>query len=726
MARKLHTHHKYLDPHITNIAHAVTFEGNVTIEGSLTWADAVTDNLILKGRVATGSAAGAALTLDANYLYAEGVFLRYSVTDWTGVGSDFKAMYIRAEANTATAAGKSVYGTQVYGCCNNVTMTTGSLWGTLTYAYVKGVGAVTVNNMYAGQFELTWDASRTADCTITTEASVLLAKVTGGRVADYAKIHGLIIRLGEMDGDDQKFGKGIRIEDDSAMSGTSTLTVGLDIAIGCDSGIILSGTTTTAITLSGDATTGISITNGMSATNVISIAATASTAGINITGDCTVGVQIESQTTAAIGFGASDGKIVDAAASVTFYGGNTTGDALILQGNSTDATEKITITGATGVTIGGALTTSGKMAFGGVTDWGAGLTGVHVDGTGYDWASQTIARVSSDLNSCAAAAAYHAMSVIVSQTNANSVFGTWTELYVGKTAVTTDFTGSDNYAAIWGNMELAGTITSTDSDDFMSALHGSITTPTGYTNNTAMCGCHVDSNVNATLTNNGRFSAFECKKTAGTRDWDYGIYLANVQRLFVGTATLGADTTALSGFDITVTDALTSASGYTKGLSVAVNSSGTKTGSAHVNGIACEHVITGAIPGCAFAMAAFSLVNAAVAVGNLGGFEIYMDDCHASATVGESAALWLGMDNGEDKPTTIEFIRCQSHGGTIDHVINIVNCNVTNLLRINTGGGVVTTPYGAAVSACAGSDASLKIDVNGSPMYLPLYDSLSS
>lgn len=167
-------------------------------------------------------------------------------------------MYLRSEAITGSAAGKSVRGTEIYGVCNDTSMTTGSLWGTLTYAYVKGKTEVTVNNMYAGQFELSWDAGRTHDCTLTTEAAVILAKVTGGRVDDYTKIHGMIIRFGEMDGDSQKFGYGIHIENDGEMSGTSTFTTGLYLEAGCDTGIDIAGSTV-GMNIDGTMTYGIYI-----------------------------------------------------------------------------------------------------------------------------------------------------------------------------------------------------------------------------------------------------------------------------------------------------------------------------------------------------------------------------------------------------------------------------------------------------------------------------------
>jgi hypothetical protein len=232
------------------------------------------------------TAAGAAMQITSAYAYGEGIEMRYQVTDWTGVGSSFKGMYLRAEAMTTAASGKSVYGAEIYGVCNNVTMTTGSLWGTLTYAYVKGVAAVTVNNMYAVQGELTWDASRTHDCTITTAAACFRAKITGGRVADYTKIHGYELTIGEMDGDSSKFGSGIFMQDDSGMAGTCTLTTGVNILIGCTTGISIAGATTDALSISGDATTAINITSGCTPTDGLKIAGACANA-INITGVAT-------------------------------------------------------------------------------------------------------------------------------------------------------------------------------------------------------------------------------------------------------------------------------------------------------------------------------------------------------------------------------------------------------------------------------------------------------
>lgn len=84
----------------------------------------------------------------------------------------------------------------------------------------------------------------------------------------------------------------------AAINIDGTSAIGILIAnANVTTGFSITGATTTAISLTGDATTGIDITSGMSATNVISIAATASTAGINISGDCTTGITIGAQTT---------------------------------------------------------------------------------------------------------------------------------------------------------------------------------------------------------------------------------------------------------------------------------------------------------------------------------------------------------------------------------------------------------------------------------------------
>ena len=403
--------------------------GDLTITGDFNMGNAILDTLILSGRVATSTEAGAALTIDGTYAYTEGQEYRYQVTAFSG--SSFAGRYIRAEAATNAATGKSVYGDIVYGVCNNVTMTTGSLWGALFYAYNKGVAAVTINNMYAVQAELTWDASRTGDCTITTEAAIILAKVTGGRVADYTQINGIIVRLGEMDGDSQTFGTGLLLQDDAAMGGTSTLTTGIDIAIGtttgitiggaCADGVVISGACSdngieitgactdsaiqvvtgafgTGLNINADGTTAIGITSNFTGTTGILLAGTA-TNGVSITGACTTGVSVSGSSTSAfacltgtytnglsVGGTVTTGVTVGACTTgVALTGALTTGvaisgtstTAISVTGNATTGLHILTGTFATGVSVAGTLTTGVTVA---ACTTGYQISGAFTDG----------------------------------------------------------------------------------------------------------------------------------------------------------------------------------------------------------------------------------------------------------------------------------------------------------------------------------------------------------
>ena len=128
--------------------------------------------------------------------------------------------------------------------------------------------------------------------------------------------------------------KGIHLEivDDDTTTLSTALEIGADSST-VDEGIVLdNGTFTVGIDLTDSCTTGIDI------------------------GACTTAISLSGASTTAISFGASAGKIVDAAASISMYGGGTTGGALVLQGSSADAGQKITVTGASGTAITGLAT----------------------------------------------------------------------------------------------------------------------------------------------------------------------------------------------------------------------------------------------------------------------------------------------------------------------------------------------------------------------------------
>ena len=210
-------------------------------------AGATTNALSLSGATTTSALNITATDTAGTY----GIYLKKTVTGMAG--SSYVGAYIRAEAATTAATAKSLYGAIIYGTSNAVTHTTGSLWGSLHYAYAKGDAAQTIANIYGIQSEISQDAGRSNALTISTEAAFFLGKLTGGNITGLTKVHGMILRFGDMDGDSNAYGNGILIEDDAGMSGTSTLTTGINISIATATAINIAGTTTTAVNVASGA-----------------------------------------------------------------------------------------------------------------------------------------------------------------------------------------------------------------------------------------------------------------------------------------------------------------------------------------------------------------------------------------------------------------------------------------------------------------------------------------
>lgn len=207
-------------------------------------------------------------------------------------------------------------------------------------------------------------------------------------------------------------------------------------------------------------------------------------------------------------------------------------DALSIRRSTTD----MMVFNSSTVTI----ETTGKLQFGGATDWGTGATGTLIDGSGFDWVSQTVAHIDANLNGTAAAAAYHAITVGANQTSSNSVFGTWTELYI-KNSI--DLSGSDNYAATWGQIEAGTNVTLSDTGCFTTGGYfnviagATLTVASGH----AVNGVRAQLEV-AAISNSGTVAAFQALKKAGTVDWPYGLHLANTtQAVYANCSALAND-----------------------------------------------------------------------------------------------------------------------------------------------------------------------------------------
>lgn len=198
-------------------------------------------NIILGGygRISTSTIAGAALDIDASCVQAQGVELRYTISSWTGIGSNYYGMYLRTQTGVDSASkelnGLEVYATAAHNC--------GQLRGISSFAYVKGSDAKTVGPIYGVSAELTYDGSQAAQ-TVTTEAMPLRCKISSGNVtgAQALKIHGIQLYSFSMDGASVTYGNAIEIKDGTE-TGTTTWTTGINLAANCTTGISFSATT---------------------------------------------------------------------------------------------------------------------------------------------------------------------------------------------------------------------------------------------------------------------------------------------------------------------------------------------------------------------------------------------------------------------------------------------------------------------------------------------------
>jgi len=276
-------------------------------------------------------------------------------------------------------------------------------------------------------------------------------------------------------------------------------------------GVLVASTTTDAFKVDADATIGLNISTNCTPTDAIKIAG-ACTDGIDISGACSAyGINITGTCTTA-------GIFLDSTNKLMFD------DSGMYIRASADGHLEIVSDDTITLSAPG----HGGIVFGGETDWGDGLTGHLIDGTGWDWCTQTVAHVDSGALDTSCAAAYHALTVTpATHTTASSFFGTWTELYLQPTQ---NFANAANCAAVWGQVEAGASVTTTGvADCFTAGGYFNVKTGASFNNNAAhvVNGVRVQSEISSTtITNSGRLAAFECLTKSGSyQDWDYGLYI---------------------------------------------------------------------------------------------------------------------------------------------------------------------------------------------------------
>jgi len=134
------------------------FQGVPVLAGGFEFGDAVADTLVINGRVATGSIAGAALDIDATYAYEQLMEIKADVSDWTGVGGVFTGLYMRI-SNSIIGSAKTLYGMEVYAANAPIDETGVDITNLQTFLFnTMGKGGSTITLMRGGEIKCEWKA----------------------------------------------------------------------------------------------------------------------------------------------------------------------------------------------------------------------------------------------------------------------------------------------------------------------------------------------------------------------------------------------------------------------------------------------------------------------------------------------------------------------------------------------------------------------------------------
>jgi len=425
--------------------------------------------------------------------------------------------------------------------------------------------------------------------------------------------------------------------------------------------------------------------------------------------------------------------ITSGAYSITFTAGATTTVTLPASGTLATLAGSETLSNKTLTTpvLGAATATSitcTAISKIGTHDWGVGSTGITVSAS--DPVFQVAGKIASaSVTAGAYASSYSQFALTKTQATGVSMFASWNELYITSTGGAITLTGSGNYAAVWGHVEVSGASIVTSSTGNIAALNGSLIIPANFVNNGLIAGCQVDAILGTGFTNTGNTAAFAIGThlDPGQDDWEYGLYIPastvttgisivgstkgmSVVSTLTGTGNLDANT-------ITVTDN-TTAGAFCRGFAVGVTAAGTKTGSGEVDGIGIDMTYTGNTT-YGYNLSLYGAGSGNPTLGFVSNISIYQDNL--GTAVSGYAAIDIGIALSDAPSYRYTYFRCRDHSSAIPISVfkfEGAHC-ATNFFSVLNSDGTPDFLISAAVSST--QNKKIRVDVNGTPYYIPLY-----
>ena len=151
--------------------------------------------------------------------------------------------------------------------------------------------------------------------------------------------------------------------------------------------------------------------------------------------------------------------------------------------------------------------------------------------------SQSHAKVSSGAASNAYASRYDTITVTATPTHHHSAFGAWAECYI--TGGTIDLSGGDNFAGMWGHLEISGgtSVTGPSTSCYYGGVVATVMSSGTFVNNCILAGVISDSIITSSgFTNNYVTAGIACivsQSHATKKSWDCAMYVEGCDNIFI-------------------------------------------------------------------------------------------------------------------------------------------------------------------------------------------------